>query len=291
MQVVFHLGVHSTDSDKLLKSLLKDKGKLALHGVAVPGPGKYRALIRTTIADLEGARSNQETRQKLFDSMLQDNTIERVVLTNENFICVTPRVFDGIGFYPQTIEKVVSYCNLFYGHDVEFQIAISNPAVLIPTLFNRMNDISYKDYLSGTDPMSLRWSSVINQIREASPQSKITCWCNEDAPVIWSEVLHSLVGLDTSFAFRGEYDLLEEIMTKEGLERFYAYLKTHPPQSALQQRRIIAAFLDKFVREEVLDIEIDLPGWDDDYVAALTAIYEDDILEIKRIPGVRFIEP
>ena len=46
MQIAFHIGAHCTDEDRLLKSILKNAQMLSQLGIVVPGPGKYRSLIR-----------------------------------------------------------------------------------------------------------------------------------------------------------------------------------------------------------------------------------------------------
>ncbi len=54
---------------------------------------------------------------------------------------------------------------------------------------------------------------------------------------------------------------------------------------------MIAAFLDKFAIEEELEEELDIPGWSEEVVDTLTEIYDEDVFEISRIPGVTFISP
>jgi hypothetical protein len=49
MQIVYHIGANCTDQDRLFKSVLKNADTFAALGVKVPGPGKYRSLIRYTI--------------------------------------------------------------------------------------------------------------------------------------------------------------------------------------------------------------------------------------------------
>ncbi|MEM6478856.1 MAG: hypothetical protein AAF647_07400, partial [Pseudomonadota bacterium] len=85
--------------------------------------------------------------------------------------------------------------------------------------------------------------------------------------------------------------LLSEIMTEEGFNRFLAYLKSHPPQTGVQKRRIIAAFLNKFALEDELEEELDMPGWTTEIVDGLTDAYEEDLYTIERIPGVTLISP
>ena len=80
-------------------------------------------------------------------------------------------------------------------------------------------------------------------------------------------------------------------MSKEGMERFRAYLKSHPTMTEMQKRRVIAAFLDKFAIEEEIEEELDAPGWTDETVEAVTEVYEEDMLAVGRIPGVSLIAP
>jgi len=92
-------------------------------------------------------------------------------------------------------------------------------------------------------------------------------------------------GVDPLPPITGGFDLLSAIMQPEGMKRFLSYLKTHPPQTEAQKRRIIAAFLDKYAVAEEVEEELDLPGWTDDLVAEMTDIYEADVEEIARMEG------
>ncbi|MES2145513.1 MAG: hypothetical protein V4516_14445, partial [Pseudomonadota bacterium] len=60
MQIVYHLGAHCTDEDRLLRCLLRNRGVLAERGVVVPGPARYRKLLRDTAIQLKGARASIE---------------------------------------------------------------------------------------------------------------------------------------------------------------------------------------------------------------------------------------
>ncbi|MEN9010500.1 MAG: hypothetical protein ABF241_00305, partial [Yoonia sp.] len=89
----------------------------------------------------------------------------------------------------------------------------------------------------------------------------------------------------------GGFDLLASIMTDEGMNRFLNYLRTHPPKSEMQKRRVIAAFLDKYAREDQIEEDVDMPGMTDDMVEELSQIYENDVAFIAQLPGVDFITP
>ena len=58
-----------------------------------------------------------------------------------------------------------------------------------------------------------------------------------------------------------------------------------------QKRRVIAAFLDKFALDEEIEEELDMPGWTEETVEELTALYDADTAVIEQLPGVKFITP
>ncbi len=75
------------------------------------------------------------------------------------------------------------------------------------------------------------------------------------------------------------------------MQRFAAYLKSHPDMTEIQKRRVISAFLDKFALEEEIEDELDLAGWTKDLMDDMTDVYDEDMLEVQRIPGVTLIAP
>ena len=75
------------------------------------------------------------------------------------------------------------------------------------------------------------------------------------------------------------------------MQRFAAYLKSHPDMTKLQKRRVTSAFLVKFALEEEIEEELDLAGWTKDLMDGMTDVYDEDMLEVQRIPGVTLIAP
>jgi hypothetical protein len=151
--------------------------------------------------------------------------------------------------------------------------------------------MSYDEMMAGRDPRELRWAPVVRAMVEAAGGNRLVLWCNEDLPMLWPEVLRNLAGLPASTLLQGDDALLATIMSEEGLARLRSYLRSHPPQTVLQRRKIVSAFLDKFVLPEAVEVEIPLPGWTDDLVAEITAAYDADVAEIAAMDGVEFLLP
>ena len=289
MRISFHIGAHATDEDQLVKSLLKNQETLGNEGVVVPGPSRYRGVLRDVMNKLRGARTSRDTQDVMLEAMLDGDEPERLVLANESFICAADKALGDGMLYPRAGEKTAWMRNLFPENPVEFFIAVRNPAPWVPALHEKLQSKPFGDFVSGLDPEHLLWSDVIRDIREANPDSPITVWCNEDTPLIWPEVMHEVTGVDPQVQFMGGFDILSQIMAKEGIKRLRSYLGTHPPASEIQRRRVLSAFLDKYALDEEIEEELDLPGWSPELIEQMTLTYDDDMIEIGRIPGVTLL--
>ena len=289
MHVVFHLGSHCTDEDRLVRCLLKNKGRLAAEGIVVPGPSRYRTMLRDTLAALHGAQATPEAQAVLLDALMDEDEAVRLILSNDQFLCFADRVLEGGTLYADAGTRVAAIANLFPQNDRSLFLSIRNPATFIPALLGRMKKVSYADFVGQTDLMALRWSGVIAAIRAAVPALPLTVWSNEDTPLIWPELIAAITGHNPATPVAGLYDLVSEIMSPHGMKAMQSYLSSHKPQNTQQRRRIVSAFLTKFSLPDKIEMELDLPGWTTELVEDLTDQYEDDILEIRKMPGVTFL--
>lgn len=291
MHVVYHLGAHCTDEDKLVRSLLKNRGLLAPHGVVVPGPGRYRPVLREALRTLRGAPANPEMQETLLDAIIDEDRAERLVLSSESFLCVPARAVDGGVLYRMTAEKSPWFANLFPEDSCEFFMAIRNPAAFLPALTARLNAEDRATMLAATDPAALRWSRVVMALRDANPDCAVTIWCDEDSPLIWPEILCAITGLPEGTAFDGADDRLRDLLTESGAEKMSKYLAANPPPTVALRRRAQAAFMESFADAAALEQELDLPGWTDATIDALSEAYEQDCELIRNMPDITFIEP
>ena len=291
MQIVYHIGANCTDDDRLLKSLLKNAKAFLELGVTVPGPSRYRAIIRETIQNLDGATPATDTRDILLDAILDEAEADRLVMSHHSFICVPRRVFADGRFYGMAEQKILALAQLFPDDEIEIFLGVRNPATFVPAAFERVEGMTFQEFLRGVHPGQIKWSDLITRIKSVCPQANITVWSNEDTPLIWAQLIREIAGVDPMTKISGGFDLLGQIMSAEGMKRFHSYLKSHPPRTEVQKRRIIAAFLDKYVIDDEVEEEFDLPGWTEEMVDELTELYEEDLYAIERMAGVNFIAP
>jgi len=289
IKFVYHLGVHCTDENLLVRSLMKNGDDLQKHKIILPRPRRYRSLITDVTKKYRGDPMPQHEQQELYDAILMGYPAERVILSHENFLVYASRVFEYGKLYSKTSFRSTWLRYLFPENPCEFFIAIRNPATFVPAIMGQVGTRDYADFVKGTDPRDMKWSEVITQLKENNPGCPITVWCNEDTPLVWPTVLREISDADPEMVLDGELDVLQSIMTEDGFVRMQSYLETHQPQNEIQRRRVFAAFLDKFARDDMLEEDIDLPGWTPELVDEITANYEDDVYEIERMPGVNFI--
>lgn len=290
MKVVYHLGVHGTDERRLVGVLRANAAALAGRGIVVPDPEGYRQVLRSIAGAMKGAQASPETEESLLDAVMTEDEAERLVFSNESFLCVKNWAVSRGKLYPTAGEKVAALVNLLPSHDCEVTLAIRNLATFLPAVLPVPRG-EMPEALRAGDLSGLSWLDVVGRIRAANPDLPITVWCDEDTPLIWPEVLRALTGAPDDMVLEGENEILAAIMSEEGTARLHAYMAARPPLPTAARRRVVMAFLDKYARPEAMEMELDLPGWDEALVEDMTERYDADLAAIAHIPGVTVIAP
>lgn len=291
MQIILHTGAHFTEDDRLIKCLLRNKELFSSAGVSVPGPGKYKKLLKETLNAMRDAPPGPGARDVLIDAILDDETAGRMILSNAHFFGA-PRsaLRDGI-LYPNAPERIAQMRQLFPDDDIQVFMAMRNPATLLPAIYQQSPREDLGDFLQNIDPRQILWSDTFAQIRDMAPDVSLTVWCNEDAPLIWNVIIRAMAGLPEAQRITGGFDLLSDIITGEGMRRFRAYLKDHPRLTEAQKRRVIAVFLDKYALDDALFEELEMPGWSEDLIEEMTEIYDADFDAVAGIDGINMLTP
>lgn len=296
MQVVYHLGVHATDEDRLIRSLLKTREELAARGVSVPAPNRYRALIRQVLAPLKGEPAPPDAQQSLLAGVCDTDTPQRIVFSHDGFICLPARALSDEGLYAQASRRLAALANLFPDAECEFHMALRNPATLVPALLARSGGQDYAAFMHDQDPARLGWAPMVRQIRQAVPRARLVLWCDEDSPILWGDILLGLAGpglaaTRPAIALRGLADQIDRLITPEGRALLRQALETGKAAPGPALRGVLATHLERFALSGALETEIALPGWDAALIAEMTANYDHDIAEIGAMAGVDLILP
>lgn len=288
MQIVFHLGVHCTDEERLLKCLLKNRGLLAAQGIAVPGPARYRALVRDTAVNLDGQAASPDTQALVLDQILEQGTADRLVLGWDSFLAFPLWALRGT-LYSGAGERARALAKVFPDHGIEFHIGLRNPASFLPALLAMQRGRSYDEMMRGLHPQDLFWSDPVGDIVACNPDATVTVWCDEDTPLLWPDILQAVAGHAPDTVLEDTDDLLASILTPYGFRRMTHHLATRASGSPADRRRIVAAYLKRHALPDRMEMPVDLPGWSVALIEALTAQYDADLARIADLPGVRLI--
>lgn len=287
--IVYHIGAPFTDKDQLVWSLRKDTDLLEENGILLRRPKAFRPQIAKLIQQLGGADASEEEQKALLFAIVRDQPISRLILSDAAFMGDAGAMLENDGFFGDIGPRIRHLRQVFPQAPGEIFLCIRNPALLVPEAFKAYKGGDYDDFVGNADLLALRWSEVIDRIQMANPSCPITVWCHEDTPIIWPKVLSKVTDIKTPVRFAGELDVICSIMSEAGGARLKAYLEARPQFSEKQRRSIAAIFLEKFVLEDALEEEIDLPALTDDVVDQMSDAYDDDISVIEEMPGVTFL--
>lgn len=288
MKITLHIGAHATDGEKLLRSLIRNSDTLTEHGILVPGPSKFRNIMRDAATRLKGEVASPETCELVLDEIMDDHKADHLVLSYDQFMSGVGMIMAGGGYYARA-DRTAWLRNIFPGHEVRFAMGLRNPATHVPAVYKHVGDRSFDAFMQGVSPLDMLWSRPVKQILAANPGSPLILWCNEDTPLIWPEIMRTVADCPPEVGLRGGLDVIQTILQPDGLKRLVAYLQTNPAQNDQQRRRILTAFLERYALIDELEEEVDLPGFTAEVVEEMTRIYDEDCDYIQTIPGVTFI--
>lgn len=289
MHVTLHIGAHCTGGDLLVRSLRRNLSRIGPMGISVPQTEHYHAALRDAVNGLEGQEVAPDMETRILDHLLDGEAADRVVLSNQSFICVPDRAAEGGRLYP-LIRKAHWLRNLFPSHEVSFHLCLRDPATFLPALFRTQSRASdFGQFLGGADLAQMRWSDPVAELLETCPDVHLTIWCYEDAPLIWEQVMRSAAGIREDVALHGMFDMAAQVMAGKGMATLRNYIARRPPTSRAGQQRVTAAFIEAFGSEDTLFEEPPIPEWDEEFCARLTELYEEDLARIVAMDRVTAI--
>jgi hypothetical protein len=290
MEIALHLGVHLTDDGRLLRCLVKNRDTLFKDRIEVPGPGRYReTLIRMAGAAAEGTLA-PDAGKHFLDDVLDSDETRRLVLSEPNVLSWKSAAVRATGLYPAAASRLAGLREAFDGHDVTLYLALRNPASLLPALLPHLKPHAVTA-LGTVRPQALRWLPFVAALRQAWPEAGITLWCDEDTPFLWHRILSDVSGHSPDTALAHTYDWFDQIMVDGGAQKLERYLTSTPPVDEAHRHRVIAAFLDKFYDAEKVDVDVAVPGWDEQIIDTVSGLYDEDVETLSTLSDVTLLQP
>ncbi|MDO5621862.1 MAG: hypothetical protein Q4G24_10370 [Paracoccus sp. (in: a-proteobacteria)] len=291
MKAVFHLGAHDTDGEALIESLTVNGKILREHRVEAVENRRHQGIFSEALNALQGGTSTHEMEQMMLDAVLEsDRTPDRVIFSSPGFLGLPHRMLSANGLYYSAPERILRLINLLPSAEVEFAIGLKNPALLIAHVQERQPNTPYEQLMFNIDPLALRWNEAFRRMLQAAGSRPITVWAHEDTPLIWPELLRRIAGLDASEVMIDQMKMAQLLLPHAAVQQVRAKMREYGPAITVSQRReLIEAALVSHADPAALTAPVDLPGWSQDLVDEITALYHADLAEIAALPGVEFI--
>ncbi|SDE41748.1 hypothetical protein SAMN05421538_106182 [Paracoccus isoporae] len=288
MQIAYHVGVHGSDQERILRTLLKNREMLWMRGVEVPAPNRYRGVFGDAINALRGGVATQDMQEMLLDAVMDSDRAGRVVLSQSGFLGMPQRAISAEGLYAKGHNRLLGLSNLFPDAVVEFFIGLVHPARQASEIL-RMTGGDYDAVLGGVNPRNLRWAPMLHRILQTVPDRDIVIWAQEDLPFIWPEVLRRIAGVGPEAALKGEDALLAELLPEAEADALQQKIAATDGLSVEARRQMVEDALTSMPDSGAMEAEVALPGWSQDLVDELSEIYATDLAEIAALPGIEYI--
>ncbi|WBU56975.1 hypothetical protein [Paracoccus sediminicola] len=288
MEIVYHVGAHGTDQERVLRTLLRNREALWGKGIEIPAPNRYRGVFGEAINALKGGVATDEIQEMLLDAVMDSDKAGRVILSQTGFLGLPKRALSPEGLYAKGHQRILGLSNLFPEAVVEFFLGVVHPARQIAEVV-RMSGGNYHDVAGGLDPRQMRWAPMIQMVLQTVPDREIVVWAQEDLPFIWPELLRRLAGVAQDTPLHGDDAILADLLPEAELNGLQQRIAETPGLTVGQRRDMVEAALALHGRTEAMEADIALPGWSQSLVDELSQIYADDLAQIAALPGVEFI--
>ncbi|MFB9225239.1 hypothetical protein [Paracoccus cavernae] len=291
MQIVFHCGVHGTDQDGVLKTLFQNRDWLTRNGIEAIPRSRHRGIFEKALDSLRGGAATREMQETMLDAILDNDNIQRVICSQPGFIGLPARVISPEGLIAPAGDKMAALGNLFADAEVEFFLALKNPATLLPYVVKNIPDRSYEQIMGGIPPETLRWGPAIRRILQRIGRHRLVLWCHEDTPLIWPEVIRRIAAMPGDVPLKAGLQVLGDILHPDGIRMIRDEMSKHERMTIATRREIFEAALAIHALPEKIEAPVHLPGWTQELIDEMTDDYDRDVAEIAALPGVEFIAP
>ncbi len=291
MQVAIHAGALFTDDGRLFKLLRANAPTLGQNHTAFWGFRMFKQIFRPALEPSDTRPSPQDTLAR-FQRLIPDGQqVDRAVLSSAEYIGERPSIIMDGQLYPQAGHRMAYLDHLFGDAQVELFVALRNPGGFIPRVLMSLSEPERRHVINSTDLSCLSWLTMIEDIRDLAPDVNITLWSNEDSPLIWGDIGRALAGLPGDAPLDQEFALLSTLVSDAGKQEIEGLIQQNPTRDDPGFRDDLARIFQEHALPDAIEEEVELPGWNEDIVAAFTELYEQDLARLQTMPDIRFLKP
>lgn len=290
MQIAFHVGVHGTEEGRILRCLEANRRALRAAQVDLSQNSLNEPILSEALNALKGGTASPAMEEVVHDALFERDDTRRLIVSRATLLGGPRRLLEGEGLLASVPARLRDIANVVPSAEVEFFLALKNPATLAPDALSRMT-VPSDQLAASLIPDNLRWAPAIRRILAAIGNRRLILWCNEDLPLVFPDVVRRLAGLPPTAPLKEDGMMAEALLTEEGKVALAARTAGIAPDAVADRRAATAAVLAAHHRPEALTTRITGLAWDQATIDRMTAAYDADVAEIAALPGVEFIMP
>lgn len=291
MQIVYHLRVHGSEVDRMVRTLLNNRDWLHKNHTEVLPPNRLRGVFDEAMAALQGGSATPAMEQIMLDAILSSDHPERVVCSMPGFIGAMSKAATAEGIYPDAPARFASMANLFPSAETEFFLALKNPVMLLQSLSSMLPVRSFDQMMQDISPDMLRWSPTIQRIAQTLQGRRLVIWRYEDSPLVWPEIVRLIAHMPPDAPLNDGMGFVHELLSPEGQKSLEQAMAQRDQLSITARRDLCIEHLSRYGLPEMISEDVTLPGWSQQMVDEATRLYHQDTAEVAVLPGVEFVMP
>ena len=291
MQIVYHMRVHGTEDDRMVKTLLNNRDWLHQNQTEVLTPNRLRGIFDEALAALQGGSATPAMEQIMLDAMLESDHPERVVCSMPGFVGAMSKALAPEGLYPGAPARMAAMANLFPSSETEFFLALKNPVTLIQDLMTLSPTRNYDQLMQGIDLNKQRWAPTVRRMVQAVQGRRLVLWRYEDSPLIWPEIVRLIAQMPPDAPLKDGLSFVHDLISDAGRASLAKAMSERDQLSIAARRDLCIQHLMAHALPARIEDEVTLPGWTQQLVDEMTRRYHADIAEIAVLPGVEFLLP
>jgi hypothetical protein len=280
-----HVGAHKTATTHLQKSLQKSHRLLARGRVAFYGP----RFLRKPENGLDTLFSRREDSRTLSPDRLRAlaGDAKRLILSEENALGVPLSPMFPSVLYPAGDTRLEPVLRGLDGLSVNLFLGIREPSGWLASLYRQRlwagEWHDFHSFLSGHDPLAVRWSNLVERLRRLPNVAQVYVWRHEDYPLVTGPVLRRMVGWKLGPQVPRIDGRVNEGLSREVVAELVR--RRMPPPG--DPRDIVRAIRDDMAGAGGTPHD----PWQADLRAASAQAYAQDVDRLAALPGVSLLQP
>ncbi len=285
LTIALHAGAHKTATTHIQKTLSENETLLNEAGITFHGPSTFRAPGATLRHMFEIGRRMERPFPGGPRALLKNLAAGRgrLIISEENFLgSLNPP--DGAfrrHLYPNGPGRLEALFERVAPCPIDLFFAVRDPAAFVQSAYSQVllsgRRVSLDEYLDGVSPEQVSWFRLIDRLVKRKVARQIWIWRYEDYPQIQEQLYSRLLTPKIAPSIVPHPTHVNQGLSQAAVE---ACLSNNPQSPLGRKARELYPVGDAYPRYEGFSAKVRQHSW---------LRYEDDLLRIEELQGVRLL--